>query len=283
MATRRDFLKNITLVSGLLATSPLYAETLPPKGKIKKIGIQLYTLRDIIKSDLKGTLASLGKIGYNSLEAYGFDGRFFEHSAKDFRELCNDLGMDITSTHCGITVENASLYAEKAAEAGLGYLVLPSLMGRPGKTPDDFKKLAVEMNRIGEITKKAGISFGYHNHKFEFEKIEGEIPYDILLKETDPALVTFQMDIYWVVKGGFDPRQYFEKYPGRFGLWHIKDLGNDGDTCIVGNGQINFKDLLKKSKQAGLKRILYEQEHYSEGTPLQCAELSFNYIKKHLI
>jgi len=283
MTTRRNFIKNITLLSGVIAASPLHAGSLSGAGKKMKIGIQLWTLRDVINYDLVGTLSALSKIGYNSLEPYGFDGSFYGHSAKDFRKICNDLGMDITSTHCGINIENAQLVTEKAAEAGLEYLVLPSFNGRPEKTIDDFKKVAHEMNQIGEITKEAGITFGYHNHNFEFQPMEEKLPYDILLAETDPKLVTFQLDIYWVIKGGQKPEQYFEKHPGRFQMWHVKDMGNDGDSCIVGNGRINFKELLKQSKKAGLKRIIYEQESYSEGTPLFCAEQSCKYIQKHLI
>ena len=281
MTTRRNFLKNMTLMTGVLATSKLQAGSLP--GKKMKIGIQLWTIRDVINSDLSATLTSLSKFGYNSLEPYGFDGNFYGYTAKEFRKLCDNLGMDITSTHCGINIENAELFTEKAAEAGLEYLVLPSFNGRPEKTLDDFKKAADEMNRIGEITKKSGITFGYHNHNFEFQPMEGKLPYDILLAETDPKLVTFQMDIFWVIKGGQKPEQYFDQHPGRFQLWHIKDMGNDGNSCIVGNGRIDFKELMKQSKKAGLKRIVYEQEQYAEGTPLYCSEQSIKYIQKYLI
>ena len=283
MASRRNFLKNITLISGVLASTTLEAKKESAKNKKMPVGIQLYTLRDVISKDLSGTLQNVSKIGYKSVEAYGFDGKFFSTPAKDFRKMCTDLGMVISSTHTGITAENAMMYTEKAAEAGLQYLVLPSFMGRPEKSLDDFKKVAAEMNKIGEITKKAGIQFGYHNHNFEFRPMEGKLPYDVLLAETDPGLVTFEMDIYWVVKGGQDPVQYFEKHPGRFKLWHVKDMGNDGETCIVGNGRIKFADLLKHSKKAGLKQIVYEQEQYSEGTPMFCAEQSFKYIQKHLL
>jgi sugar phosphate isomerase/epimerase len=101
--------------------------------------------------------------------------------------------------------------------------------------------------------------------------------------ETDPKLVSFEMDIFWVVKGGQDPLHYFKNHPGRFQTWHIKDMGNDGDSCIIGNGKINFKDLLKQSKKAGLKRFFVEQEQYAEGTPIYCAEQSCKYIQKHLL
>lgn len=283
MATRRDFLKNITLASGVLATSSAYADNEAAKKKKMKAGIQLYTLRDVINTDLHGTLSELGKMGYNSVEAYGFDGNFFNLPAKEFRKICNDLGMDIPSTHTGITASNAAEYTEKGAEAGLKYLILPSFMGRPDKTIDDYKAVAREMNQIGEITRKSGIKFGYHNHNHEFKPIDGKLPYDILLAETDPALVAFEMDIYWVVKGGLDPLIYFDKYPGRFELWHVKDMSNDGETCIVGNGHIRFKDMLKHAKKAGLKNMVYEQEHYSEGTPMFCAGQSYKYMQKHLL
>jgi sugar phosphate isomerase/epimerase len=283
MATRRDFLKNITLVSGVIAAGSVQAKSEAAKGKMMKSGIQLYSLRDVINSDLQGTLAAVSKIGYKSVEPYGFDGNFYGHSAKDFRKMCNDLGMVITGTHTGITLANAAEYAEKAVEAGLEYLILPSFSGRPDKTIDDYKIVAQEMNKIGEITSKSGIKFGYHNHNHEFRIIDGKLPYDVLLADTDPALVTFEMDIFWIVKGGQDPLQYFNKHPGRFQLWHVKDMGNDGESCIVGNGHIKFKDLLKQSKKAGLKQIVYEQEAYSEGSPIYCAEQSYKYIQKHLL
>lgn len=283
MATRRDFLKNITLVSGVLATSSLHAGNEAKKKNQMKTGIQLYTLRDIIGTDLPGTLTAISKIGYNSVEPYGFDGNFFKTPAKEFRKMCNDLGMDITSTHSGITAENATEYTDKAAEAGLEFLVLPSFGGRPEKTLDDYKIVAQEMNRIGEITKKAGINFAYHNHAHEFKLIDGKKPYDTLLAETDPALVSFEMDIFWFIKGGQDPDLYFKNHPGRFQTWHMKDMGNDGDSCIVGNGKINIRDLLKHSKTAGLKRFFVEQEQYAEGTPIYCAEQSYKYIQKHLL
>lgn len=283
MASRRDFFKSITLVSGVLATTSVKAENETTKHRKMKIGLQLYTLRDVIGNDLIGTLTAVSKFGYNSIEPYGFDGNFFGKSVREFRKMCNDLGMDITSTHTGITAANASEYSEKAAEAGLEYLILPSFSGRPDKTLDDYKKVAQEMNQIGEITKKSGINFGYHNHNHEFRLVEGKLPYDTLLTETNPALVSFEMDIFWVVKGGQDPLQYFEKYPGRFQTWHIKDMGNDGDSCIIGNGRIKFKDLMKQSKKAGLKRFFVEQEQYSEGTPIYCTEQSSKYIQKHLL
>lgn len=282
MTTRRDFLKNLTLL-GAVAASSTTATALPLAGKKMKPAIQLWSVRDAIATDLRGTLETLSKFGYRQLEPYGFNGQFFSIEAGEFKNICKDLGMSILSTHSGITAENAPAYAAQAAEAGLKYIVLPSFNGRPEASLDDFKKAADEMNRIGEITRKSGVSFGYHNHDFEFREKEGKLPYDILLTETDPGLVSFQMDIFWVIKGGQDPKAYFEKHPGRFSTWHLKDMGNDGESCIIGNGKIKFKELLTLAKTAGLQELIYEQEQYSEGTSLHCAGESLKYIKRHLL
>jgi sugar phosphate isomerase/epimerase len=283
MSTRRDFLRAIPLFSaGLLLSS--ITEKVSAKGQLKtnEIGIQLYTLRQNIQSDLNATLKALGKIGYTNLEAYGFDGRLFGQPATDFQAFCNDLGMTVRSSHAGITAENATVYAEKAAQAGLEYLILPSMMGRPEKTIDDFKKLAAEMNLMGESCQKSGIKFGYHNHGFEFNPMEGQLPYEVLLKETDESLVSFQMDIYWVRKAGHDPLQYFTEHPGRFQTWHIKDMSADGESCIVGNGMIDFNELISHPAAKATAYYFVEQEHYAEGTPLYCAEQSYRYIQSQL-
>jgi sugar phosphate isomerase/epimerase len=281
MPSRRNFLRSLPLVSGTLAFGMASACSTAAKKQENQIGIQLWTLRDDVNKNLNGTLESLAQMGYNSIEAFGFDGMFYGQKPRDFSNYCAGLGLKLHSTHTGITAENADDYAEKAAEAGLSYLILPSMMGRPESSLDDFRRVADEMNVIGESCKKNGIQFGYHNHDFEFRPMEDELPYDILLRETDPELVSFQLDIYWMVKAGKDPLKYFEAHSGRFKTWHIKDKANDGQSCIIGNGIIDFKELLKLRKTAGLEYIFVEQEQYSEGTPIYCAEQSLNYIRNH--
>ena len=284
MSTRRDFLRSIPAISTGFLLSSFGSKAMANPSDIKKeVGIQLWTLRDNIANDLNGTIEALSKIGYTSIEAFGFDGNFYGKTAKEFSTFCQNLGIRIHSTHTGITAGNASLYSEKAVEAGLEFLILPSLMGRPGDTIDDYKRLGDEMNQIGECCNKQGIRFGYHNHGFEFKAKDGVLPYDILLKETDPALVSFKLDIYWMKKAGQDPLHYFKEHPDRFHTWHVKDMGNDGESCIVGNGNINFKKLMHHAKKAGLDRIFVEQEAYSEGSPLYCAAQSFKYIQSHLL
>ncbi|HPR26198.1 sugar phosphate isomerase/epimerase [Lentimicrobium sp.] len=283
MSGRRDFLKSLTLVSGSVALGLSSACKNTLKQKKLLAGIQLWTLRDEMGKDPEGTLKKLAVIGYDMLEAYGFDGRFYGREAKEFSRFCAELGLKLISSHTGITDENATAYAQVAAEAGLEYLILPSLMGRPENSADDFKRVAGEMNRIGAACKQAGIKFGYHNHDFEFRELDGKLPYHILLEETDPSLVSFQPDLYWMLKAGQDPQEYFAAFPGRFTTWHLKDMGNDGDSCIIGNGSVDFKGYLMDRDQAGLEYIFVEQEQYAEGPPLYCAEQSLLYIRKNLL
>ena len=151
------------------------------------------------------------------------------------------------------------------------------------KTVDDYKNFAGLLNRIGRKVNAGGLRFAYHNHNFEFQPIDGQLPYDIMLQNTDPDLVTFQMDIYWVVKGGQKPEDYFNKYPGRFESWHIKDMACDGNSCAVGDGAIDFRYLMKFSKKAGLKRFFVEQEYFDGITEIDAARKSYNYINDKLL
>lgn len=284
LTTRRDFLRSLPVFSaGIflpLAGKKVVAAEVPGN---KNVAIQLWSLRDILKDDLRGNLAALSRMGFSGIEPYGFDGKFYGIEAGEFRKMCTDLNLKIYSTHTGITAENAGFYAEKAVEAGMQFLVLPSFVGRPNATIADYQKLAGEMNRIGEICNKHNLRFGYHNHDFELRMIDDVLLYEILLEETDPALVFFQPDTYFFAKAGYNPSDFFDRYPGRFLTWHIKDLGNDGDSCIIGNGKVHFRKILKSAEKAGLELMIYEQEHCSEGSSLFCAEQSIQYIKSHLL
>lgn len=279
MKTRREFIKT----TALLAAGALAMNAYPvPAPKIKQVGLQLWTLRDTIETDTLSTLEQVSVIGYKSIEPYGFDGKFYGIAATEFRKIIEGLGMKITSTHSGIGQENADLYIEAGHAAGLEYLVLPSAGGRPLKTYDDALRLAEELDRIGEKASAAGIRLGYHNHASEFDETGDGVVYDILLKNTDPALVCFQLDIFWIVKAGKDPLVYFEKYPGRFELWHVKDMDREGESTVVGSGTIDYKNIFSKSNQAGMKRFYVEQESYA-GSPIQAVEDSYRYIREELL
>lgn len=284
VTSRRSFLRSLPVFSAgvfLPFANKKAVASVPAENK--KLAIQLWSLRELIKVDLPGVLAEVSRMGFTGIEPYGFDGKFYGIEAKEFRKMCTDLNLEIYSSHTGITFENAAFYAEKAVEAGMQFLVLPSFMGRPQVTVADYQALAAEMNLIGEICKQYGLRFGYHNHDFELRKVDDILLYDVLLKETDPALVFFQPDTYFFAKAGYDVLDFFRQYPGRFFTWHIKDLNNDGESCIIGNGRIDFKTILKSQEQAGLELIIYEQEQCSEGSPLFCAEQSIQYIHSHLL
>jgi sugar phosphate isomerase/epimerase len=281
--SRRDFLKTVSLMStGVIL--PLTGKEAAASGMAsKKLAIQLWSLRDMLKDDLQGVLAEVSRVGFTGIEPYGFDGKFYGIKAEEFRKICADLNLEIYSTHTGITAENAAYYAEKAVVAGMQYLVLPSFAGRPRETAADYQRLAAEMNQIGATCSEFGLRLGYHNHGFEFQMADGRLLYEILLKDTDAELVFFQPDTFFFARAGLNPVDFFNKYPGRFLTWHVKDLNNDGDSCIIGNGAIDFQNIFLSAEKAGLELVIYEQEQCSEGSPVFCAEQSLRYIHTHLL
>ena len=281
MNTRREFLKMLSMGTLLpLISVKTFGSAFDNK---KRLGAQIYSFRDLIRSDLWGTIEAIGKMGFTGLEPYGYDGKFFGIEAREFRKRCADLGLEIYGTHTGINEANAIHFCEQAVEAGMEFLILPSMMGRPTATIADYQKIAAEMNRIGQICRQHKLRFAYHNHDFEFRLIDGIMPYDILLKETESSLVSFQADTYFFAKMNLDPIDFFKAYPGRFSSLHVKDLGFDGQSCIVGNGVVDFKAIMEVQELAGVELLVYEQENCAEGSMLYCAEQSIRYIHSHLI
>jgi sugar phosphate isomerase/epimerase len=279
MIRRRDFIRQVGLITAGTMACKAFPSFLIDK---QMIGIQLWTVRDFITKETDSTLKKISEIGYNSIEPYGFDGTFYGISPSDFRKMVEDLGMKLTSTHTGISSGNAGMIIDGAYIAGLEMLVMPSPGGRPIDTPDDFKRLAEELNKIGEKVSDAGLLFGYHNHDKEFESTDGMVHYDILLKETDPNLVFFQLDLAWIVKGGYDPVTYFEKYPGRFKSWHVKDLGESGSSIDFGHGSVDLKAAFKNRDKAGLIHYFVEQEEYKTNA-FKSIEHDYNYLHKNIL
>ena len=193
----------------------------------------------------------------------------------------DDLGMNFLATHCNIDKDFEKKAAE-AAEIGMKYLICPSRGGR--KTVDDFKKVAEDFNAKGEICRKNGIRFAYHNHEYGFKEIDGQFPQDIMMKNTDPALVDYEMDIYWVITGGQDPIAWLKKYPNRFRLGHVKDrikgATERGASCVLGTGSIDYPKLIKDAKAAGMEYFIVEQERYDNTTPLEAAKADALYMEK---
>ena len=281
MTNRRDFLKTTAVFAAAAMINPMAACS--PEKKV--IGLQLYTVRDKIQQDLKTTLEKLAKIGYNSVEAAGYnatDGTFYGMAPKAFVELLNGLGMPLTSSHTTFELDLAEKVIADAAGAGAKYIIYPYLSDQFRTNLDGWKATAEKFNKMGEIANKNGIRFGYHNHAFEFEKMEDQIPFDLLLTQTDPSLVTFEMDTYWVVRGGHQPVDYFKKYPGRFELLHIKDMVKTEDMFFapVGSGRMDFASIFAEKKTAGMKYFYVEQDSFKDLDPMESVEMSFNYLSQ---
>ncbi|MFN4316025.1 MAG: TIM barrel protein [Chitinophagaceae bacterium] len=249
---------------------------------IPAFGLQLYTLRDDLPADPKGVLAKVASYGYKQVEGYeGKDGMFWGMGNKDFKKYMDELGMSFVASHCDIE-KDFDRKAAEAAEIGMKYLICP--WKGPQEKLDNFKKFAEEFNARGEICKKNGIRFAYHNHDYSFKELEGKLPQDVMMELTDPSLVDFEMDIYWVVTGGQDPEAWLKKYKDRFRLCHVKDRTKGAteaaDSCTLGQGSIDYAKILQVAKDNGMEYYIVEQEKYAGTTPLQAVEANAAYMKK---
>ena len=258
----------------------LQASNLQAKGK-KAIGLQLYSLRDAMKADALGTLKQVGDMGFTTLEAANYaEGKIYGMTPSEFKKVVKGLGMKMTSAHLGgpdYTKENhneAMDWWKKALEdhleAGVRFMVKPSMPS--AKTLDELKIWCDFYNHIGELTSASKVQFGYHNHDREFGKIEGETIYDFMIKNTDPKKVFFEMDVYWVTKGGSKPVDYMNKYPDRFPLLHIKDEKEIGES-----GEIDFKPIYETAYKNGLKDAFVEVERYNF-EPVVSVRKSYDYL-----
>lgn len=290
MTQRRDFLKQAGLLSALSLVKPgaLFAAS-----PALKVGLQLYTLRDYIGKDVKGVLAKAAKAGYQEVETYGYskEGGFWGLPAKEFKAVLAGNGLTTSSGHYGLddfirdgNQDAFKSYIEAANNCGQTYIVVPYLGDKLRATADDFKLVASKLNKAGEIGKAAGLKLGYHNHDFEFKPVGGVVFYDVLLKETDPALVDFELDLYWAVRAGLDPIKLIEAHPRRFTMWHIKDMdkAQPEHNTEVGAGSIDFKKIFQHAKTSGLKHIFMEQEYFVIDA-YQSITQSAAYMKKNLL
>lgn len=272
-------------------------------GSFDKFGLQLWTVKDAMAKDPKGTLQSLASYGYNQIESYaGDNGIFWGMKPTEFLKFTTDLNLDVYGSHCdpefSIKPEKMDAFkklVDEAAEAKMKYLINP-YVGML-KTLDEFKKVADTFNKQGEICKAAGIRYGYHNHHYSFKQVDGQFPQDIMMKGTDANLMDFEMDIYWVVAAGQNPEEWLKKYPNRFKLFHVKDrhkqeriaeiektekadpnFGVDA-SCVLGTGQINFSQVLKVAKENGGEYFAVEQERYDNSDSMKDAKLDAEYMK----
>lgn len=289
MTSRREFLSQAGLVSAGLIIAPnlLMAKT------GKKAGLQLYSLRDQLPSDVQGCITKVAAAGYTEVETFGYSKQngFWGLDAKAFSKLLKSNNLTTCSGHFGMDdyfvrgkTDVLDTYIEAANITGMEYIVVPSINGEVLKSKDQFKEVADKMNKAAEICKKSGLKLGYHNHNFEWKPIDGTTFYDVLINGTDPSLVNMEMDIYWVVRAGQDPVKLFEAHPGRFALCHLKDMdkADKNKNTEIGSGSIDFKKILKKAKLAGLKHFIVEQENYTNIDPYVSIAQSSAYVKNVL-
>jgi sugar phosphate isomerase/epimerase len=288
MPTRRQFLQQASLATtGLL----LYKKDWFSNNKT--IGLQLYTLRNEVSKDLKSTIARIAQIGYKNVETFGYSaGKYFGLSTTDFAAIFTQNNLKTPSGHYTLPdyLSKGDEFDLKKAVADCGplkhdFFVVPYLDESLRTSLDDYKRLADRLNKAGEVVNAAGMRLAYHNHNFEFKDWgDGKTGFDILLTQTEPKLVNFEMDIYWVSKAGVDPIKLIQANPGRFKMWHVKDMDSSADKTFteVGTGVINYKEIFKYRKLSGMEHFFVEQDQIKID-PYDSISKSLEYIKNNLI
>lgn len=288
MTSRRIFIQQAGLITAGILVIPSTLLSKP----YHKVGLQLYSLRDLIAKDARGTLAKVAEIGFREVETFGYSpsNGFWGLKIKEFDNLLKSLDLKSPSGHYDFDPylregKEDSLKANIEAANGIGqkYLTVPFLNPLLRTNPDSYKTLAEKLNKASILTKEAGLELVYHNHDFEFIDFNGTSGYDILLRETDPSDLKFELDIYWTVKAGKDPQALFKQNPGRFIMWHIKDMDKmDKSYTEVGSGSINYKEIFTHAKLSGMKHFFVEQD-IIKIDPFVSIKQSFQHIKNNLL
>jgi sugar phosphate isomerase/epimerase len=245
--------------------------------RLDKIGLQLYTVRKAMQADVEGTLARVAATGYKEVEFAGYFGK----SPADIRAMLDRHGLSAPAVHVGsIAPDQWRASLEAATTIGHRYVVVPWIPAEERATLDGWKRVAENYNRIAAEARAAGLQFAYHNHDFEFVPVEGRIPFDVLLESTDPQLVQLEIDLYWITKGGQDPLRYFQRWPGRVPLVHVKDSvgAPDHKMVDVGAGKIDFKRIFARREQAGIRHFFVE--HDEPPDLFASIRASYEYLKR---
>jgi sugar phosphate isomerase/epimerase len=295
MITRRSFIKRTSAASAALIIKPGMFNF-----NHSYIGLQLYTVRDAMQKDPVATLAKVAAVGYNSVECAGYtaDKGFYGMDAKTFAALLKKNGLIMPSSHYRLgedknadgSVMNGTLLhgwdkaVDDAKAVGVEYMVCAWLSPQERGNIDHYKLLAEHLNTASATCKKAGLQLCYHNHDFEFTEDNGQLPYQVLLNNTDKDLVKFEVDLYWIAKAGHDAVKLFQEHSGRFPLWHVKDMDKTPAHAFteVGNGSIDFKNIFKYADAAGLKYFFVEQDQ-TPGDPFDSITKSIKYVKQNLV
>ncbi|CAN5349237.1 sugar phosphate isomerase/epimerase [soil metagenome] len=268
----------------------------PGSGNIGPFGLQLYSIRDIFEEDIRGNLQRLSNIGYEEAESWpGKEGHYYGMEPREFKKMMDDVGMELVSSHFGsgtrngesvgwqkaTLLQNFDALVEKAAQTGQRYLTCSSLDQSLRKTPDDIKFMADVFNKAGEKCRQAGMTFAYHNHDFEFQKVGDIMIYDYLLENTDPDLVKYELDMFWLVRGEHDLEAYLKNHPNRFPLGHVKDMHKEDKTrnAELGQGLINYQEILRIARDNGMDHFLVEQETYTNSS-MESMEANAEYMSR---
>jgi len=261
-----------------------------PDGKLNRIGLQLYTVRDQMKADMEGTLAKVAEIGYTDMEFAGY----FDHPAKDVRAMLDRHGLTAPSAHVDYKSlgEKWPKVLEDCHTIGHKYIVCPWIDDDVRARPGGWKQAADTFNKAAEAAHKAGIQFAYHNHDFEFVPVDGRMAYDLLLEETDAQLVKMEMDLCWITIAGQDPKKYFDRWPGRYVLVHVKDVRKIPEKTgpepialervfpemtTVGSGVIDWKQMFRLTEKTGVKHYFVENDYPKE--PWEFLRGSYKYLR----
>jgi len=284
---RRMFLKcaGAAAAGSLLPTRVLQAAA---QHRIDKLGVQLYTVRELMKDDFEGTIAKVAQIGYQEVEFAGYFGR----SAAQVKAVLEKNRLKTPSTHVQYDEldDKFPSVVEFSKTIGLEYIICAWIPEEPRKSPDIWKQASDKFNKCGAQAKAAGMQFGYHNHWFEFLPTNGKLPYEDLLRLCDPKLVKMEMDLCWIKVAGADPLKYFNEYPGRFPLVHVKDVktmpkvtyggaqnfGDTADVTEVGGGLIGWKQIFAQADKAGIKHYIVEHDYPKQ--PLESIKTSYDYL-----
>jgi sugar phosphate isomerase/epimerase len=264
---RREFLSAIPAAGAVLASSSFIRWSGP-------IGVQLYTVRNLLEKDFRGTLRRVAEIGFREVEFAGY----FGHDPKEIRAELGRNGLTAPSAHVPIPVLGKAWdkTIDDALTVGHQYLIT-SWIDEKDRTLKGYHSFAALFNKAGEACRKRGIQFGFHNHDFVFFQVDRQLPYDLLLRETDPSLVTMEMDVYWVRKGGKDPLDYLHRYPGRFSMLHLKDIDSAGRMADVGKGVLPWREILRAGEIGGMKHVFVE--HDEPVDPFASIRDSYRYLR----
>lgn len=264
---RREFVRQSLGAAALLALSGCArsdrteSQSTNPVNTQPKAGLQLYTVRSLLENDFEGTIRKVAAIGYQEVELHALFGR----TAAEVRTILDGAGLKAPARHVGLDDLRTRMdeVLDESAALDCEWIVCP-YVDASDRTLDGYRNVADQLNTAGTACREAGRSFAYHNHDFEFAPVDDVVPYDLLLERCDNDLVAMELDLYWITKGGANPLEYFDRYPGRFTLCHVKDMAADGTMTEVGSGIIDFKTIFASAATAGLQHYFVEHDQPSD-------------------